>query len=303
MVSEGKLLVVETASVPHPALGERAREVAAALGLDVFDCCVLDESAIPPALAGRRERMQKLFTRLLSRSWHSLERRLEAMRADGLNAEGGVVQSGALKETVLDQVREQSASLVMMLRRPHTPLEQKMLSGDDFAVVRECPVPVWIVNPRKNGGDTIVGAVDRPHPDPERETLGDRILDEATALAKRLGKESHAVYAFGAAGAVSPPIEKPAADPQDDMGTSRTDRRVRRLYELASAHGIAAAHAHVYEGRLVRVLAEEAEYMNADVVVVGDRRDGRLKRILTGSTAEGAIEHVPADVLVVKPVK
>lgn len=300
-MSEGKLLVVETESVPNPALAERAREVASALGVEVFDCCILDETALPPALPGRRERMQKVFARLLSRARRSLERRLEAMRADGIRAEGGVVQSSALKETVLDQVREQSASLVMMLRRPHTSLEQRMLAGDDFALVRECPVPVWIVNPAKNGGNAIVGAIDRPRPGAEQQTLDDRILDEVTALAAKLGKESHAVYAFGAAGAVSPPIETPVRDPQDDLGTSRTDERIRKLQELASSHGIAPGHEHVYEGRLVRVLSEEAESMHADLVVVGDRRDGRLKRIFAGSTAETAIEHIPADVLVVKP--
>ena len=301
IVSEGPLLVAETASVPHAGLTERAGEVAAALGLDVFVCCIQNDAGLPPPLPGKRERMQRLMQRRLARGRRALDRRLAAMQADGVRAEGSVALSDSFRETVLDRVHEQSASLLMMLWHAHTALERRTLAGDDFALVRESPVPVWIVRPGNSGRTNVVAAVGSAPQAANGESLEDRILDQAAILAGRLRKQSHALYTFGQAGAVSEPIEPPAENPQDDMGMSRTDERIRRIRELASSHGIAPEHAHVYEGRLERVLAEEADAMDADLVVVGDRDAGRLRRVLSGGSAEAIIEQVPTDVLVMKP--
>ncbi|HZD53579.1 MAG TPA: hypothetical protein VE175_11070, partial [Woeseiaceae bacterium] len=92
-MSEGPLLVAETASVPHAGLTERAGEVAAALGLDVFVCCIQNDAGLPPPLPGKRERMQRLMQRRLARGRRALDRRLAAMQADGVRAEGSVALS------------------------------------------------------------------------------------------------------------------------------------------------------------------------------------------------------------------
>lgn len=300
-MKQGLLMVIEMASVPQPALMPRARTVAGALGLSVYVGCLRDDADLPPPLPGRRQRAENLRARVHSRSRLALERRLEAMRADGIEAEGSVAETDSVSKTVMQLVREHAPVMVMIARRPHTSFEQATLTGEDFAILRECPVPVWVVHPEQHGGDKILGAVGKPRPNADGNSLDDLILDETTLLAERLGKESHALHAFGDAGLVSPPLEPAARDPADDMGTSRTDERVERILAYVQAHGVAPEHAHIYEGKLERVLEEEARPLNADLIVLGSSCDGRLKRLLSGDTTERIVEHVDSDVLVLKP--
>ncbi len=300
-MKQGTLMVVELAGVPQPSLMQRARTVAAALGMDVYVCCLRDDADLPPSLPGRRQRTENLRARVRARSRLALERRLEAMRSDGMAAEGCVALTDSVCKAVLERVEECAPSILMIARRPHTGFEQVTLGGEDFAILRESPVPVWLVHPsHHHDGDKILGAVGKPGRQADGASLDGRILEETTFLAGKLGKESHALHAFGDAGLVSPPLEPAADDPGDDMGTSRNDDRIESILAFVKAHGVSPEHAHIYEGKLERVLEEEASPLNADLVVLGSASDGRLKRILSGGTTEKIIEHVPSDVLVLK---
>ena len=299
-MKQGMLMVIEMASVPQPALMQRARAVAAALGLSVYVGCLRDDADLPPPLPGRRQRADNLRARVHSRSRLALERRLEAMRADGIEAEGSVAETGSVSKTVMQLVREHAPVMVMIARRPHTSFEQATLSGEDYAILRECPVPVWIVHPEQHGGDKVLGAVGKPGRSADENSLDDLILDETALLAEKLGKESHALHAFGDAGLVSPPLERAAQDPADDMGTSRTDDRIEDILAYVQAHGVAPEHAHIYEGKLERVLEEEAGALNADLVVLGSTCDGRLRKLLMGDPTDKIVDHVATDVLVLK---
>ncbi|HEX2140627.1 MAG TPA: universal stress protein, partial [Woeseiaceae bacterium] len=253
---------------------------------------------LPPPPPGRRQGSEDMRARVNSRSRLALERRLDTMRADGLDAEGSVAITDSVSKAVLELVQEHSPAIVMIARKAHTNFEHATLGGEDFAVIRECPVPVWVVHPSKHGGDKIVGAVGKPEKG-DGTSLDDRILDEVALLAKKLGKESHALHAFGEAGLVSP-LEPAAEDPLDDMGNSRNDARIAGILEFVQAHGVAREHAHIYEGKLERVLEEEAGPLNVDLIVLGSNRDSRLKRMISGSTTERIIDHVETDVLIVK---
>lgn len=300
---DGQLLVVDVASIPQPALMNRAREVAGALDLEVYICCVRDEAGLPPPLPGKKERVQKIREKLEARCRHALDNVIERMRADGIDADGSVTRASSATTTMLQHVRQEPVACVMIARRPHTRFEQVTLSGDDFAIIRECPVPVWVVNRSKGSGDRIVAAVGRPHSGPDEDSLDDRILDEVSTLAEKLGKEGHAVHAFGDAGMVSPPIEPAAEDPDDNLGTSRNDERIRKILSFVEAHGVAPEHTHIREGKIERVLEEESKPMNADLLVLGARTRGRLRRMISGGTAERLIENAAADVLILKKRK
>lgn len=300
-MKQGMLMVIEMASVPQPALMQRARAVAAALGLSVYVGCLRDDADLPPPLPGRRGRAEKLRARVHSRSRLALERRLEAMRGDGIEADGSVVATGSVSKSVMQLVRDHAPVMVMIARRSHTSFEQATLSGEDFAILRECPVPVWIVHPEQHDGDKVLGAVGKPRAAAGDNGLDDLILDETALLAEKLGKESHALHAFGNAGLVSPPLERAAQDPDDDMGASRTDDRIAGILAFVQAHGVSPEHAHIYEGKLERVLEEEAGALNADLVVLGSTCDGRFRRLLSGDPTDRIVDHAATDVLVLKP--
>ena len=56
----------------------------------------------------------------------------------------------------------------------------------------------------------------------------------------------------------------------------------------------------VHEGQAAAAIVEEARTWNADLVVVGTRGNGLLKRLLLGSTARSVLHHAAASVLIAR---
>lgn len=298
-MKDGQLLVINFASVPEPELMRRARDVAKALEIEAFVCCILNDAELPPMLPGRRERVREVRSRLISRCKDSLGKVLNSGRAAGADMHGYVKTADSPRRAALRLVRDRSPSLVMISRRPHTRFEEATLSGDDYAILRASPVPVWVVNCSMNGRDSIVGAVDGAGDDDAAMALNERILENASRLARKLGKESHALHAFGQAG-LPRRLEPAAADTGDDMGESRYDRRIREIVSFGKAHGLPEERLHIREGKLVNALEEVSEPVKVGLVVLGARGRGRLQRVLSDSVAERVVQRVPSDVLVLK---
>jgi nucleotide-binding universal stress UspA family protein len=56
----------------------------------------------------------------------------------------------------------------------------------------------------------------------------------------------------------------------------------------------------VREGNPKRVIVEEAERWNADLVLIGSHGYGKTKRILLGSVSQAVVQHAPCSVEVVR---
>ena len=61
------------------------------------------------------------------------------------------------------------------------------------------------------------------------------------------------------------------------------------------------AQSVVREGPASAEIIAEAESWDADLVVIGTRGHGLLKRLLLGSTARTVLHHAPMSVLIVRP--
>ena len=72
------------------------------------------------------------------------------------------------------------------------------------------------------------------------------------------------------------------------------------LQPTANAIGTANVEASVERGAAGAVLCERAEAINADVVVVGSRGHGAIKRVLLGSVSSYVVNNAPCPVLVVR---
>ena len=300
LMNDGHLLVIDFGSIPHPNLVGRAREVAGALQQELYICCMFDEAELPPALPGRRERVRRVRQKLIERCRRSLHKLLNELRSAGVRADGEVRASPSVEEDALEVVQRMSPSLVLIHRKSHSRFEEMTLTGHDFSMIRSCPAPVWVVNPKHKRGDKIVGAIEQPRADGgAADSLDASILEHAAKLARKLGKEPHALHTFGEAG-LPQAVEPAAPDPGDDMGTSRYDRCMGRVFDMGEAHGLPRERIHVHEGKLVETLEEMSEPMNADLIVLGARRRGLLSRMFSGSAAERVVQRVRADVLVLK---
>jgi nucleotide-binding universal stress UspA family protein len=57
------------------------------------------------------------------------------------------------------------------------------------------------------------------------------------------------------------------------------------------------------EGPAAAAIVDEAKSWEADLVVVGTRGNGLLKRLVLGSTARSVLHHAAASVLITKPTR
>ncbi|MEM9336194.1 MAG: universal stress protein, partial [Pseudomonadota bacterium] len=71
--------------------------------------------------------------------------------------------------------------------------------------------------------------------------------------------------------------------------------------EVIEFHEIPEANSHLVAGLTHEELPELAGKMKADVVVMGAVSRNRWKRLFIGATAERTLEHLPCDLLIVKP--
>ena len=79
-----------------------------------------------------------------------------------------------------------------------------------------------------------------------------------------------------------------------------TERLMERQAAEAKAEGANVAGTHSREGRPAERIAGLADELGADLVVVGSRGLGTMKRLVVGSVSEGVVNLAPCPVLVVR---
>jgi len=130
----------------------------------------------------------------------------------------------------------------------------------------------------------------------------ERGLDEAIALAHRLGSTLHILHVadarlLGAAGFAYAPPEQVV----DDWRIAG-ERLIPAALERARARGVKAEGTVRCDPRrqVPELILEEARAANAELIVMGTHgRDG-LPRVLQGSEAEGVLRESPIPVLLVR---
>ena len=75
----------------------------------------------------------------------------------------------------------------------------------------------------------------------------------------------------------------------------------KRFNEITSFHGLDDDQTHLVAGLTHEELPLIAKNLHADVVIMGAVARNRWKRLFIGATAERTLEHLPCDLLIVKP--
>ena len=83
------------------------------------------------------------------------------------------------------------------------------------------------------------------------------------------------------------------------LAKEEAERLLRRQAWNARITGGRVAGQHLREGQPAEETIALAEELDADLVVVGSRRVGRVKRLITGSVSEGVVHRASCPVLVV----
>lgn len=234
-----------------------------------------------------------------------LEKLAEPLRSAGLTVHTNVQWDHPLYEGIVRYATESGANIIFKDTHHHSVLERALLSNTDWNLIRTCAVPLWFVKPRDIGKvPTFIAAIDPTHEHDKPASLDDHILTVCKMLGVTTGGEVHAFHSFDPRIALATATANayiPASLPYDEIEKDMRQHHGRRFDEVLAFHDFDEEHRHLISGATHEELPELAERLNADVIVMGAIARNRWKRLFVGATAERTLEHLPCDLLIVKP--
>jgi universal stress protein E len=298
------LVVIDPTSDEQPAF---ARAVWLAGKLDaVLELFICDYDQ---HLAGERfydaESLQRARRALLDNHMKRLEALAATAEEQGVVASADARWDHPLDEGILRKIADCNPRYVVKDTHYHSVLKRSVFSNTDWMLIRECPIPLLLVKPRALAEPPVfVAAVDPVHDRDKPAELDHHILALTQKLCDATGGDLHVFHAFNAAPAFAVSADSmafPVVTSYDETVSALRTRHCDAVNELVEPHGIAAAKVHVTEGATGDAMIALVEELGADVVVMGAVSRAALKRLFIGSTAEQVLDHLPCDVLIVKP--
>lgn len=295
------LVIVDPTADTHPAIDKAAR-IATVFGarVDLFACETKESRSMRYAAHVRRGGGD-----FIDNIRAILERLAAPLRAAGLDVCIDATSGDPLVEKLVERVKQTCADLIVKDTHHHSLAKRTLLSHTDWQLIRACPVPLLLTKPRPWAqAPQILAAVDPRNVNDKPQVLDHKILEWASALREKLRGTACAVHAYLpvviAAEAIAgvPPMFS-ALTPQ--LLEDERQRCLQALVPLVGRYGFTPADAVAQLGVASDVIPRVATDQGADVVVMGAISRSGVRRIFIGSTAERVLEHLPCDVLVVKP--
>lgn len=289
------LLILDPAQRHSPAL-DHAAALAAASEAHLHVTALVPSLDVLALLEEepREEARQNYFQD--QRDW--LEAEAEQMRHRGLRITTEVAWAEAMRQQILQHVTQFQPDLLIKQIQHESVLKRAFFTPLDWHLLRECPVPLYLVGaaghalPRQ-----VIAAVDPSSTFAYNSGLNDRIIRQALGLALQCDAELHLVHAFD----VSSVYLGDAGG--GGLALSQLSKELRRtleksFLELASLFGVPAERRHFLLGQPVSALSEFALEHEVDVIVMG-RSQRRDPLGLLGSTTEHILYQVQCSVLAV----
>jgi len=227
------------------------------------------------------------------------------IRKDGVVVTTSAIWDHPLHEGVVRHAVATHAGVVVKDTHHHSLMARALLTNTDWNLIRICPMPLWLVKP----GDIVeppvfVAAIDPMNGHDKPAALDDEILHVSKLLAGQTGGEVHAFHSYDPRIAVATATANayiPVSLPFDEIEQQMHEDHQRRFAEITSYHGIDGDNSHLAAGLTHEELPAVAKTLNATVVVMGAVARNRWKRLFIGATAERTMDHLPCDLVVVKP--
>lgn len=236
----------------------------------------------------------------------TVDRAVAKMGFGGLSVAGEVLSGVPFIEIVRFALR-QGHDLVMKVADPSHPGGARRLASSDLHLLRKCPVPLWVINPRRRTSSSrVLALVDVASEDDDRRHLGEMVLQLGSSLAEMLGGELRIGHAWRLQGEITlrssgymrlPPGEV-------DRLVAEERRKHRGLLEELAARAVPESmpyKLHMAKGDPRRALPRLVARHRPDVIVMGTVGRTGIAGLFIGNTAEEVLMQVTCSVLAVKP--
>ena len=297
------LAVVDPTASSHPAVDRAAwlaRHTPTRIELFISDYA-------PHVAESRTQGVGAVEVReaIMNRQRRRLEQIAAPLRAEGLDIGLDARWDYPLHDSIVRKAEELAAGFVIKDTHYHSALNRSIFSNTDWSLIRNCAATLWLVKPRPPGHKPcIVAAVDPLHERDKPANLDKRILSTAQDLSRTLEGELHAFHAFDISAAIAVstdsltmPIALPIAEFADRMRAQHTEAVAR----LCKEHSVPEERMHVLQGGTRQQLLALTENLRADAVVMGAISRSGLKGLFLGNTAEGVLDRLHCDLIIVKP--
>ena len=249
--------------------------------------------------------LAKARVEVLAREEKHLESLAEPLRAEGISVQTTAFWDHPLYEGIVRHCVESKADIVFKDTHHHTAVTRAVLTNTDWNLIRTCPVPLWLVKPAEIADEPVIlAAIDPMNEHDKPAALDDEILKICKYLGEKVGGSVHAFHSYDPRIAVATATANayiPVSLPFDEIELQMHEDHQKRFGEITSFHGIDDEKAHLASGLTHEELTALANKIDASVVVMGAVARNRWKRLFIGATAERTLEHLPCDLLIVKP--
>ncbi|WP_130926577.1 universal stress protein [Pseudomonas sp. Sample_14] len=227
---------------------------------------------------------------------------LEQLSNQGLDGTVDVVFSSHPLLDILKTVHVLKPDLLIKDVRLEPALKRVFITPLDCHLLRECPIPVHLVNQIRYAlPHRVVAAVDPFDPDTQISGLNDVIIRSANALALQCDVPLHLLCAYDFSAAFNGDAPMVNGGWNEDLANELRQTLHQAFVALADRHGVPPERRHFVMGQPVQVINEFVEQYLADVVVMGTVHRVGIERVI-GSTTERALYSVPGSILAIKPM-
>ena len=249
--------------------------------------------------------LEKARAEVLAREKEHLESLAEPLRAEGISVLTTALWDHPLYEGIVRRSIDSKADIVFKDTHHHAAVTRAVLTNTDWNLIRTCPAPLWLVKPIEIADEPVfVAAIDPMNEHDKPAALDDEILNISKYLGEKVGASVHAFHSYDPRIAVATATANayiPVSLPFDEIEQQMHEDHQKRFGEITSFHGIDDDKAHLASGLTHEELTSLAKNIDASVVIMGAVARNRWKRLFIGATAERTLEHLPCDLLIVKP--
>lgn len=298
------LTIVEPDTHPHEVV-DRAIWLAGVTG------CSLELLLCDPEIGPLQDRWyvsaeaKEIGRRIAAAQSEMIEELADNARDMGVTVTTGVLEDRPIAEAIIARILDATPRYVVKGTEYHSAAERAIFVDTDWQLIRSCPCPLYLVKPlelREN--PVIIAAVDPTHGHDKPAALDQIIIDNARYIADRCGGEVHLLHTYqrlAGIGHEATRTFKPIEIPVDELDQKIRAEHRARLDELAAKNDFKKEYVHQLPGRTRELLPTFARSRKADIVVMGALARWGWRRAILGSTAERVLDHLPCDVLIVRP--
>ncbi len=249
--------------------------------------------------------LEKARSEVIGNQERHLEELAEPIRESGVVVTTTATWDHPLYEGIVRRAVASGADIVFKDTHHHSAVTRALLTNTDWNLIRTCPTPLWLVKPHDLADTPVfVAAIDPMNQHDKPAALDDEILHISRMLGDTVSGEVHAFHSYDPRIAVATATANayiPVSLPFDEIEQQMHEDHQKRFSEITSFHGLTDDHAHLVAGLTQEELPLIAQNLKADVVVMGAVARNRWKRLFIGATAERTLEHLPCDLVIVKP--